>query len=163
MRKHSSGTVLTFVLVALTACTQKPATQTVDTFPDQDVQAILGLDRAYQDAVKAGDWDAIGKFYAEDAVIMPPEEESVKGSAAIVAWYKDANQGMTVVDYKTDSDAVDGDRSIGYHRGTYHLTTTSSSGQYNEQGKFLWVLRRTATGDWQIVANIWNTTPTGDQ
>ncbi len=163
MRKHSTGTVLTVVTVALAACAQQPATQSVDTFPDQDVQAILGLDRAYQDAVKAGDWDAIGKFYANDAVMMPPEEATVEGPAAIVAWYTDANQGMTVVDYKTDSNAVDGDRSIGYHRGTYHLTTTSANGQYDEQGKFLWVLRRTATGDWKIVANIWNTTPADDQ
>jgi ketosteroid isomerase-like protein len=163
MRNHSSVPVLTFALVALTACAQEPATQTVDTFPDQDVQAILGLDRAYQDAVKAGDWDAIGKFYAKDAVLMPPEEDTVRGADAIVSWYKDANQGMTVVDYKTDSDAVDGDRSIGYHRGTYRLTMSSSNGQYNEQGKFLWVLRRTGTGDWQIVANVWNTTPTDDQ
>lgn len=162
MRKHSSGMVLTLVVASLTACSQQPATQTVDTFPDQDVQAILGLDRAYQDAVKAGDWDAIGKFYAPDAVMMPPEEDMVQGPAAIVAWYKDANQGMTVVDYKTNSDAVDGDRSIGYHRGTYRLTTSSSNGQYDEQGKFLWVLQRTASGDWRIVANIWNTTPAGD-
>lgn len=163
MRKRSSGTVLTFAMVALTACAQKPATQTVDTFPDQDVQAILALDRAYQDAVKAGDWDAIGTFYAKDAVLMPPEEESVHGPEAIVAWYKDANEGMTVVDYKTNSDAVDGDRSIGYHRGTYRLTMSSSDGQYNEQGKFLWVLQRTAAGDWKIVANVWNTTPTDDE
>ncbi|MEJ2215489.1 MAG: hypothetical protein P8099_02625 [Gemmatimonadota bacterium] len=58
---------------------------------------------------------------------------------------------------------MDGDRSIGYHRGTYRLTMSSSDGQYNEQGKFLWVLQRTAAGDWKIVANVWNTTPTDDE
>ncbi|HKJ92710.1 MAG TPA: DUF4440 domain-containing protein [Longimicrobiales bacterium] len=164
MRKHWSGTVLIVTMVALAACAKQPENQAAaNSFPDQDVQAILGLDRAYQDAVKAGDWDAIGQFYAKDAVLMPPEEEAVHGPADIVAWYKDAYEGMKVEDYKTDSDAVDGDRSIGYHRGTYRITMSSSDGQYKEQGKFLWVLRRTGTGDWKIVADIWNTTPTDDQ
>lgn len=126
------------------------ASASAASLPDEDVRTILALDRAFQDAIAGGDWEALREVYAEDAVHMPPEGASVEGLDGIVALYGERNPGGGLSEFHTATDVIHGDDTIGYHRGTW----TASGPDGEMSGKFLWVLRRQPDGSWRIVTDM---------
>lgn len=134
------------------AASQGAASASAASLPDEDVRTILALDRAFQDAVGGGDWEALREVYAADAVLMPPGGASVEGVDAIIAAFADANPGTGLAEFHTATDVIHGDDTIGYHRGTWTGTMDGEA----VTGNFLWVLRRQPDGSWRIVVDMFN-------
>jgi ketosteroid isomerase-like protein len=60
----------------------------------QDKAAIEKLNDAWMAAFNKGDAAAVAAMYTEDAYVLPPGAEMVKGHAAIEAFWRQAAQQM---------------------------------------------------------------------
>ena len=145
------------------ACQQEPATeQGSETDPAVDAaavtEAITAKDRAYGDAVVAGDIDAIMAQYAPDAILLPPGAPRMEGSAAIrsmfEAWVQEGLPSSMTLTTGDVTVASAGDYA--HAVGSFSLSGTAPDGtEWGDEGKYLAVWKN-VDGDWKMVADIWN-------
>ena len=110
----------------------------------------------FADAFSRGDWNAVTAYYADDAVLLMPNAEMMRGTAAIRQGFG-AMQGMGAT-LKTATDHVVQSGDLAYETGTYQMSMMPPGGSLvNDRGKYLTVWRRQANGDWKIVADMINT------
>jgi uncharacterized protein (TIGR02246 family) len=101
-------------------------------------------------AYNAKDAAKVAGMYAQDAVVMPPNEPMVKGRAAIEArLQQEMKEGLKLQLTPTES-AIAGSQA--YETGT--VTVTLSGGQTLKE-KYLVVYKRVGS-DWKIAFDIWN-------
>jgi uncharacterized protein (TIGR02246 family) len=121
----------------------------------QDKTTIEKLNETFVTALAKGDIAAVAGMYAEDAYLLPPDEEIVKGRAAIQSFWTKAAEGigefkLTTVDVKPlGSDAA---REI----GTFRLKTKDQPPQ-EVSGKYVVVWQKVG-GEWKLATDIWNAT-----
>jgi len=120
----------------------------------QDKATFDKLNDAFVAAFKKADFAAVAAMYTEDATVLPPGNNMVKGRPAIQAFWTQAGQGigdikLTTVDVKALG--ADSAREI----GTFSLMT---KGQQSQQvvGKYVVVWQKVGT-DWKLMTDIWNT------
>jgi uncharacterized protein (TIGR02246 family) len=120
----------------------------------QDKTAIENLNDAWRAAFNKGDAQAVAAMYADDAYVLPPDSDIVKGRAAIEAFWRQAAQHLG--DAKlTTLDALplgpDAAREIG-------TVTLKTKGQPPQEvvGKYAVVWRKIG-GEWKLATDIWNT------
>jgi uncharacterized protein (TIGR02246 family) len=113
----------------------------------RDIEAAV---QRYVDASNQGDADALASLYADDAVLLPPDHEPVRGRAAIGDfWRQGTDEGLEVTTLTVE---VDGD--LGYLVGRYHLPATDE--EPADSGKYVMCLKRQRDGAWRLTADIWN-------
>jgi len=142
------------MLFAVVRC--QPAAETVGPLSEEDVAAIRALHEEQIEAGLTGDWDAVGAFFAEDLVYMPPNFPLVHGRAA---WVEGAKaMGFDIIEMTTEILDIDGRGDLAYLRGAYSETFTVQGmpGPISDTGKFLWILRKQPDGAWLITTWIWN-------
>ena len=183
MRFRLSTVVLLSLVVAVAACApadeQGPAVEEAAT-TEADVKAIHRVREAHDAAVNAGVLEAWLAGFAEDAMLMPPNEPPVVGKEAMHSW------GQAVFDQfdfeqTTSSDEVEVAGDWAFDRGTYILTPTPTAAgepaegapserpevgrelDYAQTGKYLWILKKQADGSWKIACGMWssNSPPPG--
>ncbi|MGC2199122.1 MAG: SgcJ/EcaC family oxidoreductase [Stellaceae bacterium] len=120
----------------------------------QEKAAIQKLNDAWTAAFNKGDAAAVAAMYAEDAYVLPPGADMVKGRAAIEGFWRQAAQQMgdaklTAVDVLALG--PDAAREI----GTVTLKTKAQPPQ-EIAGKYVVVWRKIG-GDWKLATDIWNT------
>lgn len=149
--------LLAFTLAACQTETEpaadSPARSTADV--EADRQAVEEIDRAYQQALQAGDPAAIVALHADDAVVLPPDGPALRGRSAIEAEYAERYTEGQDVTLTTEEVVVAESGDLAYIVG--------SSSDPDGPGKYLTVLQRDGDG-WKIVADAWNTDappPTG--
>src|SRR5256885_1965904 len=88
------ASVAVFALT-LAACQPQPSPTPAATpeaapsaLPEADAAALRALLDRWQQAARAKDWPAVAATYTEDGMFMPPNGPSVRGRAAIEAWFK---------------------------------------------------------------------------
>jgi uncharacterized protein (TIGR02246 family) len=119
----------------------------------QDKTTIEKLNDAWTAAFNKGDAATVAAMYTEDADVLPPGGEMVKGRAAIEAFWRQAAQQfgdakLTIVDLLPLGDKVA--REI----GTVTLETKSQPPQ-QIVGKYVVVWRKSGA-DWKLATDIWN-------
>jgi uncharacterized protein (TIGR02246 family) len=121
----------------------------------QDKATIEKLNNAWTAAFNnKGDAQAVAAMYAEDAYVLPPGSDIVKGRAAIEAFWRQAAQQMT--DAKlTTLDVLPLGRTAAREIGTVSLKTKSQPPQ-EVVGKYAVVWRK-IDGRWKLATDIWNT------
>ena len=120
--------------------------------------AIMAANSKFLDAFKRGDTAGMSASYADDAVLMMPNEGAWRGRAAI-------DQGLSsFVDQMSFKDGanvttdvmVGGDLAV--ETGTYAWTLQPKTGaEITDKGKYLTIWKRQADGSWKIVRDINNT------
>lgn len=120
----------------------------------QTAASIQKLDDAWSDAFNKGDAAAVAAMYAEDAYLLPPGHDMVKGRAAIEAFWKGASQQLgngklVVVDV-----APLGPRAA-REIGTFSFETNAQPPQ-PVLGKYVVVWRKIGNR-WLLATDIWNT------
>ena len=120
----------------------------------QDRATIEKLNESFVAALRRGDLAAIGQMYAEDAYLLPPGAEMVKGRAAIQAFWTKAAEGiadfkLTPVDVKPLG--IDAAREV----GGFTLRTKDQPPQ-EVTGKYV-VISQKVGGEWKLATDIWNT------
>jgi uncharacterized protein (TIGR02246 family) len=120
-----------------------------------DVKAI---DESTQTAVKAAlakDFAAWAALFAEDGVLNPPNEPSVKGRAAIQAWLA---KFPPMTAFKLENVKIEGRNDLAYVLGTYTLTITppGAPAPITDSGKFVEIRRRQSDGRWLVAVDMFS-------
>jgi ketosteroid isomerase-like protein len=144
--------VITVVAAALTACgTTAPAVLT-----EADRDAIGDVtEAAVQMANEATEWTAYTDlYYAEDAIILPPNAEAIRGREQIASFF---GTFPPISDMRFEQIDVGGARDVAYVYGTYSMVMTPEGGEpEQDSGKYIEVWKRQADGSWKVTLDIFN-------
>jgi len=143
--------VLAPMLVTL-SCAEPEINQTID------AQSIRAANQHYISLHPQGDVDELMKLYVDDAVLLPPGETPVVGSAGIRSLWEGFFADWTVVDAESVIDEAIVFGEWAYARGhfveTYRSNTDGST--FIEQGNFSGLWQRQSDGNWKIARDMWN-------
>ena len=118
----------------------------------QDAKAeVTKAAEAFAAAFTANDVAAVTAAYTDDAVVMSPGAEFVKGRAAIDAMFAATNPTGMTLDLEIKDLTMAGDLVI----DTGAWSMTGPDGAHMDHGKYLAVWRNTDHG-WKMVRDIWN-------
>lgn len=100
--------------------------------------------------------DDLLELYSPDALLMRSNTPPIRGAAAVREFFfgaLDAGLG----DIEIDPMRVDVVGELAYEAGRCKALIPSSTGKRREErAKYLWVLQRQPSGEWQIVADCWS-------
>ena len=116
--------------------------------------ALTKLAKEWEAAFNAKDVAKVASMYTEDAVVMPPNHEPVRGRANIEAFFKEMANGakLTLTPFES---AISG--STAYEAGTYQMSITPKTGQpTTDKGKYVVILKRGSNGQWRLAHDIFN-------
>jgi uncharacterized protein (TIGR02246 family) len=120
----------------------------------QDKATIEKLNDAWTAAFNKGEAATVAAMYTQDAYVLPPGAEIVKGRTAIEAFWRQAAQQMG--DAKlTTLDVLPLGRTAAREIGTVTLKTKSQRPQ-EIVAKYAVVWRKVG-GKWKLATDIWNT------
>ncbi len=125
---------------------------------DLDRAAILRVDSTFELAVNTGSLDRVTAIYTEDASLMPPGEPALNGSEAIRQYWGRVMDQYNLR-YELGMDELEGRGDLAYQRGHFKLIASpkaKGAAAMSDQGKFVVVYRREATGAWGIVIDMYN-------
>lgn len=146
-----SGPMLLLLAGLLAGCGARPSP--AEAGAREAIEAAVGR---YVAASNAGDVEALADLYADDAVLLPPDHEPVRGRQAIGAyWSRGTDEGLEVTTL-----AVEVDGALGYLVGRYRLPATDE--EPADSGKYVMCLKRQRDGSWKLTADIWNQNGEGD-
>ena len=142
-------------ILTFTGCQTAPTPE-----PKRDVaadrKAIKALGDQYVAAWNSNDAAALAATYADDAVMMNPNQASVEGKQAIRAAYearfKESALKAAVTLLETQ---VAGDWA--YDRGNVTINVTPRSGKPMEESvKYVFIYKRQPDGSWKVYRDISN-------
>lgn len=130
------------LVVAASAC----APSTAQISPE-----VAARDKAWEEALNAGDLAGLVSIYTDDARLLAPNAEMSQGKSGVEAAFR----GMIAAGLKGSLKPIEamavGD--TGYSVGTYALS--DAKGAVVDRGKYLETLRKVG-GEWKISNDIWN-------
>ena len=117
--------------------------------------ALNKLAKEFSVAFNAKDAAKTSGFYAEDALINPPNEAAVRGRTAIQAWFKTQfDQGLSNLVLTPTESSISG--TLGYEAGTYSLSVKPPTGPaMTDKGKYVEVFKLVG-GKWLLAHDIFN-------
>ena len=121
-----------------------------------DEQAIRANIARWLQLIEANDSAGIAQFYADDGVVMPPNQPLVTGRQAI-AQYWQSMKAMPEASLTFQPERIEissaGDMAL--DRGTYRFTGKSGSRAVEDTGKYLVVWKKVGP-DWKVAADMFN-------
>ena len=133
------------------------APATVPGFTEADLAEIQATtEQALAIANSSRDWGQyVNVYYAPNAIVMPSNQEVVRGRDAIAAFFENY---PPFTDLQFTSVEVDGGEDIAYVYGTYSLMLTLPGEEQPvpDRGKYIEIWRRQEDGSWKIELDIFN-------
>lgn len=119
-----------------------------------DAAAIKSVEAAW---VKAGNnVDQFMTFYAEDAVVLAPNEPAAVGKEAIrkILGPMLGSPGFTL-NFQSTKVEVARSGDLAYSQGTYEMTMNDPKGKpMTDKGKFVTVWKKQADGSWKAIQDM---------
>ncbi|HUP63039.1 MAG TPA: DUF4440 domain-containing protein [Thermoanaerobaculia bacterium] len=137
------------VVVVLALVSLFAACTSTATMPAGTDAAIRGMAEAFETAARARSVERVAAFYAEDAVLMPPNAANVTGRAAIGQFWG-AMLAAPAIELDLITENVQGCGDLAVERGRYEFTAP-----VQDSGKYV-VVWRNAGGQWQIVTDMFS-------
>ncbi len=134
--------------LALSSC-QPPAPAALTA---ADLQAAEALGPQFVEAIRAGDMAAVGRLYADDAVLLPPNSPAVRGPAAIQEFF---TAFPKVAELSLVTERIEGVGGLAYVHGRYVLQV-AIEGAPVDSGKYLDVRKKQPDGSWKYVADMFS-------
>jgi uncharacterized protein (TIGR02246 family) len=119
-----------------------------------DEQAVRDADAQWSKAAGTKDLDKTVSFYADDAVVLPPNGPSAKTKEAIRALWKDLIGSVTSVSWTATRVEMAKSGDMACLSGTYELAMNDGT---KDHGKYCEVWEKKADGKWKCGTDIWNT------
>jgi ketosteroid isomerase-like protein len=121
-----------------------------------NVKALIAADHDWSNAAVARNVDGVASYYAENAVVYPPNEPAAVGRAAArkvwAAYFADPSFQIS---WKTTSAGAE--NRTGWTVGTYQASFKGPDGKSAvEKGKYVTVWQKGADGKWEAIHDIWN-------
>lgn len=149
--------ILMGVLVFAAGCPQAPPPEPPDTRA-ADEAALREADANWSKVTGAKDVAGFASFFADDGMLLPPNQEAVSGMEAIQKWGQAMVEtpGFAVSWQPTKAEAArSGDQ--GYTVGTYEMTVNDAKGKpVTDKGKYLTVWKKQADGSWKVAVDAFN-------
>lgn len=149
-------TAVIFLVACDTASTDKKTADTMDTKANFDMSAAKSAIEAgnakFMDGLKKGDSAAIAALYADDAWVMPPNTEPVKGSDIAAFWGSVIRMGVKDAKFITDDVSGNADMLV----ETAHYEMYGADNKLLDKGKYV-VAWKPVNGEWKLYRDIWNT------
>ena len=131
---------------------------------EAEARALMELSRRWSATVESGDMEAALDYWADDAVMLPPDLPARSGKAAI----RDHVMGAASIpgfriSWEPVSAHVSESGDMAY---LIERNVTEMDGEDGEKivihGKVVTIWRKNANGDWKNVVDIWNSLPGPD-
>jgi uncharacterized protein (TIGR02246 family) len=123
-----------------------------------DLAAIRAVTSGIIAADNKGDAAAVIQFYADDAILLPPNGAPVAGKDAIRSRYEEGFRHFRfAISSSSEETHVFGDWA--FDRGTTTGKTIPKTDESSRQihDKYVMILHRESNGAWKIARLIWNT------
>ncbi len=136
---------------------KKAEVQPAGSMTAKDKAAIEKAKRSWVAAFKSEDWDALVDSYAEDAVLLAPDELVISGREGIRAYYG-TDEDTSNENFQTVS--MGGDSKIVYVQGEFSFTIqTGDEEPVEASGKYMEIWQKQEDGNWLITHDIFNANP----
>jgi uncharacterized protein (TIGR02246 family) len=123
-----------------------------------DEAAIRKADSDWVEAARSKHVDAWLAFYADDAVVLPPNDKVANGRESARKSVGDllSLPGLSIT-WQPTNVAVARSGDIAYLTGAYSIAFNGANGEpLTDQGKLLEVWKKQRDGKWLCAADIWN-------
>ena len=146
--------IAVFLFVVMIGCTEK-----TESHEPATAEELSQMNKDFGKAINNKDAETASLLYAENASIMPPNEQIVTGRENIKKyWQAFIDAGVSDLSVATISTGSDGD--LGYETGRFRLSIPGKDGKMTEEkGKYIEILKRDANGKWISLYGIWNEDP----
>ena len=129
--------------------------------PDTRAADEAALRNAHDNWAKAGQTKLVAAwmvFYADDAVVLPPNDKLADNRQDIAKAIGDVLAlPELAVDWHPAKVEAAGSGDLGYVRGTYTLSFRNPKGEtVSDRGKYLEVWRKQADDSWKCIVDTWN-------
>ena len=124
-----------------------------------DEAAIREADMTWSKTAEAKQLDAMLAYYADDAMVLAPNEPIASGKDAVSKMITGmfALPGFSV-SWQLAKVEVARSGDIGYSQGTYHMGMSDPKGNpMTDRGKYMTVWRKQADGTWKVIVDMINT------
>ena len=138
--------VCVIVLPLAVVCNFPPTAQGADD------KAVRDADAAWSKAAAAKDLDKTVSFYADDALVLPPNDTAKTTKDAIRALWKDLIGSVTSVSWTATRVEMAKSGDMACLSGTYELTMNDGK---KDHGKYCEVWEKKG-GTWKCGSDIWN-------
>ena len=162
MKRPLAQTVLIIVTATMlqAACQRPRENSAVLSAPEArqaDIAAVRRMLNAIVSADNARDLNAVMALYADDAVLLPPDENAVVGKEAIRPRYQSLfNEFNPDLSISHDEIITDGDWVFVRGRTGGRVISRKGGATSPVNDKYLMILRRQADGTWRIARLMWS-------
>jgi uncharacterized protein (TIGR02246 family) len=126
-------------------------------------QAIEEENAKFGEAVRQADGAAIAGLYTEDATLLPPDSDLIKGRGGIEAFWKGGLQ-MGIKEAVLTTVDLSGGGDLAYEIGKFALKIQPEGQEPIEQkGKYVVVWKKAPDAGWKLHVDIWNSGPAATQ
>ena len=124
--------------------------------------ALMATSRAWAQAAASGDVDRIVSYWADDAIVLAPDQPAIVGKAAIRAFVTQSGAlpGFSIT-WEPEQARIAASGDVGYLVEHNRVTFADSTGTRHTQfGKAVTIWRKDASGAWKCIVDTWNNNPT---
>lgn len=158
MRQLQCKALLLLFSVALVslvpACQrQAPGTRAAD---EQAIRTASDVD--WLKAANAKDVERVLSFYADDALLLPPNAPIATGKEAIrTVWSQFVAIPGFAINWQTTKVEVSRAGDLAYQVASFEVTVNDPKGRpVADRGKYVAVWKRQPDGSWRVITDIWN-------
>jgi ketosteroid isomerase-like protein len=116
-------------------------------------QALRDADAEWSRVAAAKDLDKTVSFYADDAMVLPPNQSMVTSKTGIRNLWKGFLDSLTDISWKTTRVEMAKSGDMGYLVGTYAMTMKDGT---KDTGKYCEVWKKQADGKWKVAADMFS-------
>ena len=159
---HSRYLIACLLLLGMVSCggprSSDSSYKSTQAEVDQARAAIDQTRTAYVAAWKAADANKIADLYAENALLLYPNQPAVTGRSAIRDYFKEFFAEFPQNEFELTSAEIEVAGSWAFDRGVVHWKGIPRGGgkPLEDSGKYLVVLQRQANGEWKVARDMDN-------
>jgi ketosteroid isomerase-like protein len=128
---------------------------------DAERAKLMQVSRQWAQAVAGGDLERILSFWADDAIVLAPDQPAIVGKDAIREFVRasQAIPGFSLT-WEPERASVSSGADVGYLVERNRFTFTDADGVMRTQyGKAVTVWRKDPADAWKCVIDTWNNNP----
>jgi ketosteroid isomerase-like protein len=120
---------------------------------DSDEKAVRDTDEQWSKVAAAKDLDKTVSFYADGAIVLPPNAVAVTTKDGIRNLWKGFLDSLTDISWKTTRVETAKSGDMAYLVGAYEATLKDGT---KDQGKYCEVWKKQADGKWKVITDMFS-------